>query len=163
MDEKEQFILLSSNLHFALILMTGNWFNPKYSAMDQVNMYLHSIWEYPDYLQSHSDIVSECNYSRFEMEELMPWCTGSHPMHQVLQMVMQIDMDEIIFILLVCWTFLNSKDIKMMRMQDHLKLTLFRYLKTKSGQSEAILKFQKIEEVIFKLFNSKNFFTLLHE
>ena len=161
MDVKDQFLLLSSNLHFSLILFSANLFHPKYSAREQVNLYLHGD---PDFSSENSDILqTEFIYPRFEIEELMPWCTGSHPMHQILQMVMQIDMDEIIFILLVCWTFLNSKDIKMMRMQDHLKLTLFRYLKTKSGQSEAILKFQKMEEVIFKLFNSKNFFTLLHE
>ena len=118
MDEKEQFMLLSSNLHFSLILLSANWFHPKYSAMDQVNMYLHGD---PDFLPSNSDTLSECNYSRFEIEELMPWCTEAHPMRQILQMVMQIDMDEVIFILLVCWTFLNSKEIKIMRMQDHLK------------------------------------------
>ena len=161
MDVKDQFLLLSSNLHFSLILFSANLFHPKYSAREQVNLYLHGD---PDFSSENSDILqTEFIYPRFEIEELMPWCTGSHPMHQVVKMVMQIDMDETIFMLLSCWTFLNSKEIKMMRIQEHLKLTLFRYLKYKSCQSEAILKFQKIEEVIFKLFNSKNFFTLLYE
>ena len=155
LDEKDQFLLLSTNLPFALIILTADWFHPKYSGMEQVNKYLHG----------EPDIYGDLDYKypRFEMEELMPWCTGSHPMHQILQTVMQIDMDEIIFILLVTITLLNSKEIKIMRMQDHLKLKLFRYLKYKSCQSEAILQFQKIEEVIHTLLYSKDFYALLKE
>ena len=157
LNEKDQHTLLSSNLHFSLILLSAHWFHPKHSGTAQVNMYLHGD---PDLVQQNSISTS---YNRIEMEELMPWCSGPHPMHQILQTVMQIDMDEVIFLLLVTITLLNSKEIKFRRIQDHLKLKLFRYLKHKSSQSEAVRQFHKIEEVIHKLLYSKDFYTLLQE
>lgn len=155
LNEKDQLTLLSSNLHYSLILLSAHWFHPKHSGTAQVNMYLHGD---PDLVQQNSIITS---YNRIEIEELMPWCCGSHPMYQILQTVMQIDMDEVIFLLLVTITLLNSKEIKFRRIQDHLKLKLFRYLKHKSSQSEAVKQFHKIEEVIHKLLYSKDFYTLL--
>ena len=153
--QKDQLTLLSSNLHYSLILLSAHWFHPKHSGTAQVHMYLHGD---PDLVQQNSIITS---YNRIEIEELMPWCCGSHPMYQILQTVMQIDMDEVIFLLLVTITLLSSKEIKFRRIQDHLKLKLFRYLKHKSSQSEAVKQFHKIEEVIHKLLYSKDFYTLL--
>lgn len=154
-EVKDQFRLISANLHFSLILLSANWFHPKHSGLEQVNMYLHGD---PN---TKSEVTQE--YSRFEMEELMPWCSGSHPMHQILKTVMQIDMDETIFLLLVTITLLNSKEIKFLRVQDHMKLRLFRYLKYKSCQAEAIPQFRKIEEVIHALLYSKDFYALLQQ
>ena len=154
LDENDRFTLLSSNLHFSLIILSAYWFHPKHSGTAQVNMYLHGD---PESVQQNS------SYNRIEMEELMPWCCGSHPMHQILQTVMQIDMDEVIFMLLVTITLLNSKIIKFRRIQDHLKLKLFRYLKHKCCQSEAVKQFHIIEQVIHTLLYSKDFYALLQE
>ena len=107
------------------------------------------------------DTPSGC--ARFEIGDLMPDYSTSHPMYQILQIVLEIDMDETIFLLLVTITLLNSKAIQIMRMQDHLKLKLFRYLKSKFPQSEAILQFRKMEEILHKLLNSKGFYTLLQK
>lgn len=116
-----------------------------------MNLYLHGD---PSYKETFSMV------SRLEIEELMPWCPPSHPMHQLMQTLMEIDMDEIIFMLLATITLFNYKEIHIMRVQDHLKLKLFRYLKSKLSQSEAILWFRKIEETLSKLLCAKDYHSL---
>ena len=130
---------------------------PKYSGTQQLNMFWHGE---PDPETMIHD-YSRSSYSRFEFKDLMPKSGGIHSLYEILQTVMEIDMDETIFLLMITITMLNSKTIQVIRIQDHLKLKLFRYLKSKCPQSEAILLFRKMEEILFKVLNSRGFYELL--
>ena len=155
LDENDQFLLLTSNLQFVLILASANWLQPKYSGTQQLNMFWHG-----DPNPEQKMIRSGC-YSRFEFNDLMPKSGESHPLYEILKTVMEIDMDETIFLLLITITILNSKAIQMVKAQDHLKLKLFRYLKSKLPQSEAISQFRKMEEILYNVLNSRGFYELL--
>ena len=151
---EDQFILQTINVKFLHFIRLADFFQPLYSRNQQVNLIINGC---PNH-EENSKESSNFNL-RIMVSQIMPWIDHQDQLYQMISLINDLQLDHLSLLLVTIVLLFNvpnqgltSNMEGITRVQDCLRLTLYRYLKY-NHEMEAQQKMNQIDQVLNALIN----------
>lgn len=151
---EDQFILQTINVKFLDLIRLADFFQPLYNRNQQANLLINGCPNHEE------DIITKSSnfISRILMSQIMPWIDHQDQIYQMISQINDLQMDHLALLLVSIILLFNvpnhglttTKGIT--RVQDCLRLTLYRYLKCHNFET-AQRKMSEIDHVLNNLIN----------
>ena len=151
---EDQFILQTINVKFLHFIRLADFFQPLYSRNQQVNLIINGC---PNH-EENSKESSNFNL-RIMVSQIMPWIDHQDQLYQMISLINDLQLDHLSLLLVTIVLLFNvpnqgltSNMEGITRVQDCLRLTLYRYLKY-NHEMAAQQKMNQIDQVLNALIN----------
>ena len=155
LPDEDQFTLLTMNLTYLYTFISADFLQSSYSGYQQMSIFIYGN----PHLTEHNEFPKDLE--RVEMSKLMPGVDGRHALYKILNSINDCQLDPIGLVLVMAISLFNSSDAKIRQIQDHCRLTLFRYLSSTMSPDGAKIKSEKIDFVLNTMVSSKDLNLLL--
>ena len=149
---ENQFFLQTLNMRFLIFVHTA-YVAKQMSMQQQINYAVHAT--------VNDDSTKDKRAPKIHWDKIYPWMAENHPLYPLIKYFQAMKLDHVCVILIISIIMFNApkdmesrKEIKVA--QDHFKLTLYRYLRSKMSTANAVVKMDEIEYFLGELLISQN-------
>ena len=150
---ENQFVLQTLNLKFLIFVHTAYVAKQMSSMQQQINYAVHAT------VNDHP--TKDKRAPKIHWDKIYSWMAENHQLYPLIQYFQALNLDHVCVLSIILIIMFNApKDMKGWKeikvAQDHFKLTLYRYLRSKMSTANAVVKMEEIEHFLGDLLTSQN-------